>query len=799
MPADRPPILTGVSRAFYPAAIAACFLALVTVFPAASCRAQTYAATVLPAPDLRLTLAGDVKAIIRQSDGKLVVGGGFDLVDRSLHTNLARFNADGSLDSSWTVDADGVVNALAVDGNDNVYVGGSFGHLGGVTRNALGKVAANGVVDASWNPAPNSIVTALRVSGGQIYVAGGFTAVGGTPRTGVARVSSSGTGALDLVWNPAPNGSILTLLEVGSSLYLGGSFSQVGGTPRIRLAKVSTLGTGALDASWNPSADAGVNALANDSTGKIIVGGLFFNVGGLARNCIARLDPAGSGAADPTWIAAGASTGCTVRALAADGNGAILAGGGFSTIGGQSRNNLARLLDSGSVDTSWNPDVQAQLYLATAGVHAVLPLPGGGTQIGGVFDTVGGGHSFGSARLAANGSRDGSFTAALDVLGEVRALAIDPVSGLTYVGGNFGLVDGSQVRRNLLRLAADLTLDAGWTGSVSGSVHALLVDAAQRVYAGGSFSRSDLTTRNNLARFDSNGVLDATWDPNPNFGVEALAATPDGTGLYLGGGFSQVGGQPRNRLARVATTGTGNPPDAWNPNANSSVLALAVRPGDGAVYAGGAFTMLGTSSRGFVGKIGSDGTVDPAWNPNLNNVVEALAVDPRPAPMKRGSAGSIGVGGDFTLDAGVAGLAARNGLVNVLADGPGLFDPLQDSGPPSGSRITGLGAYPTSVFTDPLNWITGSIPEPNGPGDRGLIIFDANGNATLGIDLFGNQVIYTSTAHYYFIRRGETGTSSSLQPAILLGGRMSQVDGQQRIGLAAIALLPDRVFLDGFE
>ncbi|NMQ20925.1 hypothetical protein E4P82_18055 [Candidatus Competibacter phosphatis] len=71
----------------------------------------------------------------RQSDGKLIIGGAFDIVDGVPRRNIARLNADGSLDATWNPGVNNVVNALAVDGSNNVYVGGQFTTLGGVGRN----------------------------------------------------------------------------------------------------------------------------------------------------------------------------------------------------------------------------------------------------------------------------------------------------------------------------------------------------------------------------------------------------------------------------------------------------------------------------------------------------------------------------------------------------------------------------------------------------------------------------------------------------------------------------------------
>src|SRR5205807_2423754 len=94
--------------------------------------------------------------------------------------------------------------------------------------------------------------------------------------------------------------------------------------------------------------------------------------------------------------------------------------------------------------------------------------------------------------------------------------------------------------------------------------------------------------RNYIAKLATTGTgaADATWDPNANSFVDALALS--GADLYAGGDFngaSSIGGQARNRIAKLATTGSGAADASWDPSANDDVLALAVSGSD--VYAGG--------------------------------------------------------------------------------------------------------------------------------------------------------------------------------------------------------------------
>lgn len=80
----------------------------------------------LEAPDLPLQGIGRVRAMVVQGDGKIVIGGAFSYVTSAgdRRVNLARFNANGTLDTSFNITATSTVSSLAIVGS-NLYVGGA--------------------------------------------------------------------------------------------------------------------------------------------------------------------------------------------------------------------------------------------------------------------------------------------------------------------------------------------------------------------------------------------------------------------------------------------------------------------------------------------------------------------------------------------------------------------------------------------------------------------------------------------------------------------------------------------------
>src|SRR4029077_6998849 len=90
---------------------------------------------------------------------------------------------------------------------------------------------------------------------------------------------------------------------------------------------------------------------------------------------------------------------------------------------------------------------------------------------------------------------------------------------------------------------------------------------------------------NHIARLNADGTLDTAFNPNANDSVLSIAVQADGK-ILAGGYFTSIGGQTRNYVARLdATTGLA---DLFNPNANDVVKSIAVQA-DGKNLAGGFF------------------------------------------------------------------------------------------------------------------------------------------------------------------------------------------------------------------
>jgi V8-like Glu-specific endopeptidase len=609
-------------------------------------------------PDLRLSGAGAVLSVATQPDGKIIVGGSFSSVNGVIRNNLARINTDGSPDLTWNPDVKGgSVGSIAISGT-NVIVGGDFTSIGSHSIRGLAKLSTSGTgsPDLVWNPDPirtNSgpisvrLVSGIALAGTNLFVGGDFTSIGGLNRRGLAKISLDGVGAADPNWNPNPDGGISVLALEESNLFVGGEFNNIGGLPRVALAKIDALGVGALDSNWNPNPVItglpAVEAIAINQS-NLYVGGGFSYIGAQPKPRLAKLTASGSGEADPLWNPdISDDLYPSVNSIVAT-ESSVYVGGAFKRIGGQNRTNLAKLnVMDGGADPNWDSSIRllpGQIGYQ-AQVHAVA-LSQSHLYVGGNFSSIGEVPSSALARLrTANGARDASFPAQIQVPGNVSACALQP-DGKIVLGGSFSYAAGL-IRQNLARVNRDGTLDRTWAPNPDGPVSSIAITEGA-VFVGGRFTQIGGQQRQGLAKIPSQSdTADLAWNPNPE-----LPSTPDsglvtaliasGSNLFVAGVFTQIGGRTRTNLAKLTTFGSGEADLDWAPNPVPRYpdMTLVGLPPIGAIALSGTtlyvgpgfagFTNISGKSRSRVAKLNTTGSgeLDENWGPQSPEFVWAM-------------------------------------------------------------------------------------------------------------------------------------------------------------------------------
>ena len=371
--------------------------------PAASGRAVAAVVTVLAVVALAFRLAGPANAavgdldtsfappslnagvtsVVELSDGKYLIGGSFTGAGGVAGTDrVARLNADGSLDTSFTPPSlNSTVWSIAVLSDGKYLIGGLFTDVGGDTNtDYVARLNADGTRDTSFTPPTfaeiGSVEAVAGLSDGKYLIVGSFTDAGGDANTDyVARLNADGTRDSSFT-SPAVNAQVYAVAELSDGKYLiGGSFTN-------QVARLNA--DGALDSSFNsPSLGFGsVFAVAGLTGGKYLIGGGITNVGGDPDlDHVARLNADGS--LDTSFTPPSLNN--NVFSIAELTGGGYLIGGAFTDTGGAVNTDyLARLNADGSRDTSLTPPT------LNGPVYSAKELTGGKYLIGGVFTAAGG-------------------------------------------------------------------------------------------------------------------------------------------------------------------------------------------------------------------------------------------------------------------------------------------------------------------------------------------------------------------------------------------------------------------------
>jgi uncharacterized delta-60 repeat protein len=361
------------------------------------------------------TARGGTRAIVTQPDGKVIVGGTFSRVNGTARTSrIVRFNTDGSVDTSFNTT--------------------------GITVNQLTTMMLQ----------PDG---KLLIAGTNIFQ----NAVGGPNPVPLARLNADGSwdSSFTLGGIPARTGKALAIQPDGKILFsytiaaLGLPFS--GGISRLET-------NGAVDSSFSGGIGLPFESIVVQPDGKIITCAPFgityvsTQTGSEAHNSVFRLNADGSH--DRSWrvgfvssVDVGFTASYDLKRLP---DGKILVGGTLFTEGSTSPAGVARINADGSVDTSFTLNTISSTYEFPR-VEDLHVLPNGKIVAGGLFSSIGGFSQSNIARLNSNGGFDQSFAANTD--GTVFEVDAD-TTGKVLVGGDFEHVNGTP-RTGLARLLSE--------------------------------------------------------------------------------------------------------------------------------------------------------------------------------------------------------------------------------------------------------------------------------------------------------------------------------------------------------
>jgi len=299
---------------------------------------------------------GQTIAIVLQDDGKIIISGGLSSYNGTAVGGIARLNADGSLDQSFTTGtgADNWVPVTVLQPNGKIIVGGAFEEFNGVERRGVARLNADGTLDGTFSVGTvgseglgfdNSVSAIALQPDGKMMVCGLFGSYDGSTVKRIARLNANGTLDGSFTTGTGPNNDVYAVaVQPDGKILIGGDFTAYNGTARNRIVRLNadgildgsfTVGTGFSGGGYPE-----VISIDVQPDGRIIIGGVFTSYNGTAMNYIARLNADGS--LDESFTVGDGANG-SVRTTVLQPDGKILIGGDFTSYDGTARNRIARL------------------------------------------------------------------------------------------------------------------------------------------------------------------------------------------------------------------------------------------------------------------------------------------------------------------------------------------------------------------------------------------------------------------------------------------------------------------------
>jgi uncharacterized delta-60 repeat protein len=407
-----------------------------------------------------------------------------------------------------------------------------------------------------------------------------------------------------------------------------------------------------------------------------------------------------------------------VETVLAQPDGKVLICGNFTHFNGVPFGYMGRLNPDGSIDTSFS--AHPSYWVRTMALQS-----DGKIIIAGYFHEVEGQPRNTVARLNSDGSLDSSFNPGTGTLGSlgtgidgktneyIFATAVQS-DGKVLITGNFTNFNGVRIN-GLARLNSDGSLDTSFDEgdglNTWGRSLTLLSDG--RFIVTGWFNHYHNADHSRMAIVSPDGTADSTFAPNFGDQTAVYSAIPLPNGKFIVSGHSenihQIFAQD---IARLNADGSFDNSFVGTANDKTEMVRLQ---SDGKILLCGYFGYVDGQPRTSVARLNSDGTLDSSFNVNVDNFAWSMFIQPD---------GRILVAGAFhTVDG-----FSRNGIVRLFPS-----EQPEDTVPP------------TLIVTTPaqnVNTIASGTLTMSGTAD------DTNGVQSVSVTVNGDSIPVSGTTSW---------------------------------------------------
>lgn len=543
-----------------------------------------------------------IRAHILQPDDKIIVVGDFTMYDSIERFHIARLNADGSLDTTFNtgVGFDERVTALAIQSDGKIIIGGTFFTSSGLSVFSLLRLNSDGSVDPSFHLAtfPNNAIHKILIQkDDKIIIAGAFTTYDGVSKNHLARLNADGIIDTTYRMGTGPDNTIYTAFLQPDGKLLISYLSRYNGTPVKTITRINT--DGVLDTSFTGSEvlNGGITSIGFQSDNKIILGGSFIYYNGLQVNSFVRLS---SGGIPETNHHHGTGACNIIYSSVVLPDKKIIIGGNFTYYNGRVVNHIARLLEDGTLDTTFYTG-----HILEDPVKKIVVQKDGKILVGTMNINL----SLKNCiyRLNTDGTPDTAFHV------------------------------GEGIRDTLFRAA----------------VHAIVLQDDGKILIGGMFKQFDHTAVEGLIRLNANGTQDVSFNTGTeDYKIRDMVLLPDGKIIIVGDFFTFH--KQHYGIARINMDGTLDTTFLAK-GANAEVITVALQK-DGKILIGGYFDLFNDKIMWGMARLNANGTLDEQVFTITHSPVNTFLLQ---EDGKILTAGDIGIDRlntdtsvDFTFDSG---------------------------------------------------------------------------------------------------------------------------------------------------
>ncbi|MCB0381028.1 MAG: delta-60 repeat domain-containing protein, partial [Flavobacteriales bacterium] len=291
-----------------------------------------------------------IHSIKIQSDGKILVGGSFTSFNGFSKKGLVRLNNDGTIDNTFNIGTgpNSEVRDIVIQPDGKIIIVGNFSHIDGVLRSKIARINIDGSLDSSFNAnIHNDIIhTIFKVniqSNGKILIGGDFFIIG-RPFTGLERLNPDGSvdNGFNIGTGPQSSDVYSISIQQDGKIILTGGFNFFNGTPVGYIVRLNY--DGSIDPFFNTNgADAFITASKVLPNGKILLGGYFVfydNTNNVEKRLVCLNS---DGTIDFIFNTGYKVDGLYISSINTQTDGKIIIGGNFTSYDGTLTPNIARL------------------------------------------------------------------------------------------------------------------------------------------------------------------------------------------------------------------------------------------------------------------------------------------------------------------------------------------------------------------------------------------------------------------------------------------------------------------------